>query len=588
MNKILLNNSIIDEITSKISSNSNDAYSYIQRVYRQQDPASELNLKIQLTILYCIAISLYKRDYTKAIQILYKTLLDHKNIQKDYLLNGKIYYRLGIFNHHIGNYLESFKNYNIAIESFRKIEPDNKEAELLSATCLQNLGILHRINNFEEFDSKNIEIAKKIYQKYNQYSGIASCYDLYAAYYGNLNKHQKANEYLIKSLNVTKKYGTIQTLAICYNNLATSYAELNQFDKAFEYHKESYKIRKKINNPYSIATHHMHLALTYQLHKEYKKAILHNKKAESFYEKYGYNSELLDIYKGLYLNYNILKNYKNANTYMLKYIEISKIVFKFDKASALYNAKLNFTLQEKEKEAHLLKEKNKEFESINEELKQFTYITSHDLKEPIRSLNNYVQLLIRSFKTDINPQQKEYLNYIELFSSRIFALIKDLNQYIQVQEPVEVGQVDLNKTIQVLKDNLSLLIKERNVVIKSSKLPEIKAPESHMHDLFLNLVQNAIKYNKSKTPKIKIDSFTSNKEIIISVNDNGIGIPKKNQVEIFEVFKRLHAKTDYEGTGIGLAICKKIVEQNNGRIWVESEENKGSTFFISFLKSKQK
>ncbi|MEI6311241.1 MAG: ATP-binding protein [Bacteroidota bacterium] len=273
---------------------------------------------------------------------------------------------------------------------------------------------------------------------------------------------------------------------------------------------------------------------------------------------------------------------------MLKYIEISKIVFKFDKASALYNAKLNFTLQEKEKEAHLLKEKNKEFEVINEELKQFTYITSHDLKEPIRSLNNYVQLLIRSFKTEINPQQKEYLNYIELFSSRIFALIKDLNQYIQVQEPVEIGQVDLNKTIHILKDNLSLLIKERNVVIKFSKLPEIKAPESHMHDLFLNLLQNAIKYNKSKTPKIKIDSFTSNKEIIISVNDNGIGIPKKNQVEIFEVFKRLHAKTDYEGTGIGLAICKKIVEQNNGRIWVESEENKGSTFFISFLKSKQK
>jgi light-regulated signal transduction histidine kinase (bacteriophytochrome) len=128
------------------------------------------------------------------------------------------------------------------------------------------------------------------------------------------------------------------------------------------------------------------------------------------------------------------------------------------------------------------------------------------------------------------------------------------------------------------------LIKERNVKIIIKKLPIIHAPSSHIQDLFLNLLQNAIKYNKSSIPTININYKSTEKSHVISIKDNGIGIDKKFYNDVFFVFKRLHTKNEYDGTGIGLAICKKIVEQNKGQIWVESELGKGSTFYISFPK----
>jgi signal transduction histidine kinase/tetratricopeptide (TPR) repeat protein len=588
MKKTLLTEAIIEDTKEKIKAKEKGYLEHITKLYKSFDSNSEEDLIIQITILYISAIGIETFDFKKCIQLL-DNLLHNKHLHKtDHLNRGKIYHKLGVYNHYLGNYLDSFINYNKALESYSIIIEQVNEAELLMANTMQNIGILHKLNNFVEFDKKNISFAIKIYKKHNDINGIISSYDLYAAYYQNQENNAKANYYLLKSLKLVEKTKNIKSLSICYNNLASSYASINEFEKAFEYHQKSYLLRKKINDPYLIAIHYMHLALTFQLNKEFKKCIQANKKAEKFFEQHGYKAELANIYTGLYEAYIKLKQHKLATDYLLKYLETQKIMFKFDKASAIYNSQLSFSLLEKEKEANLLRQKNKEFEIINEELKQFAYIASHDLKEPVRSLSNYVQLLKRSLKENTTSEQKDFLNYIELFSNRIFGLIKDLNQYTQLQEPVETKFIDLNESIKIIQDSLILLINERNVKIQVGTLPTIKAPASHMHDLFLNLIQNAIKYNKSNVPKITINAIENPKENIITISDNGIGIPKRNQSEIFEVFKRLHAKTEYEGTGIGLAICKKIVDQNNGRIWVESEEHKGSTFFISFPKNKLK
>jgi light-regulated signal transduction histidine kinase (bacteriophytochrome) len=262
---------------------------------------------------------------------------------------------------------------------------------------------------------------------------------------------------------------------------------------------------------------------------------------------------------------------------------LQNIISVFDKETALINNKLQFSLQTKEKEAKALKIKNKEFEQLNNELNQFAYIASHDLKEPIRTLNSYIHLLKRSFN-NLNSEQEEYFNYIKLYSERIFSLINDLNNFTTIQAPIEKTKIDLNEIVDICIENLGLLIKERNVKIIIKKLPIIHAPSSHIQDLFLNLLQNAIKYNKSSIPTININYKSTEKSHVISIKDNGIGIDKKFYNDVFFVFKRLHTKNEYDGTGIGLAICKKIVEQNKGQIWVESELGKGSTFYISFPK----
>ena len=586
MKKILITKQLLQEAKNKLKDKTKGYLEFITKLYRTYSNDSTDDLIIQLSILYISAIGSDKLEFKKCLTLL-ENLLQNKHLNKsDYLNKGKIYHKIGVYNHYLGNYLDSFINYNKAIECFSTIKEQVNEAELLMANTMQNIGILHKLNNFVEFDKKNISFAIKIYKKHNDISGIISSYDLYAAYYQNLDDHNKANYYLLKSLKLVEDTKNKKALSICYNNLASSYASIKNFEKAFEFHNKSYLLRKSLNDPYLIAIHYMHLALTFQLNNEYKKAIQSNKKAEKFFENHGYKAELANIYTGLYECYLKMKHYKLANDYLLKYLETQKIMFKFDKASAIYNSQLSFSLIEKEKEANLLRQKNKEFEIINEELKQFAYIASHDLKEPIRSLSNYVQLLARSLKDNTTSEQKDFLNYIELFSNRIFGLIKDLNQYTQIQEPIATSFVDLNESVKIVTDSIILYIKEKNATIKVGKLPTINAPVSHMQDLFLNLIQNGIKYNKNSKPTITIKAIENENENIISISDNGIGIPKKNQSEIFEVFKRLHAKSEYEGTGIGLAICKKIVDQNNGRIWVESDLNKGSTFYISFPVSK--
>lgn len=572
---------LLDSIALKIKNGDKDTLSYIDRIIKSAD-WSNYNDFAEIKLLKASAIGIFTMNYSKPITILHKVLQSERNKEISKFVVGKIYNKLGIYNHFLGNYLESFLAYSKAIDVLSEI--NSSDAEIHLANSLQNIGILYKLNNFSQFDIKNIAKAMNIYKKHKDIRGISSCYDLYAAYYQSKNNYRKSNDYLAKSLELSLKTNNDKIIAISYNNLASSYANLSNFKKAYELHQKSFLLRKKLKNQQLLAVHYMHLALTQHLDKQYQKSILNNKKAEAYFEKHDYKFDLSTIYNGLYDSYLQLKKYKQAAEYLLKYIEIQKSMFVFDKATALHNSQLSFSLSIKEKEAHSLKLKNKEIEAINAELKQFTYITSHDLKEPVRSLNNYVQLLKRSLGNELSNNQKEYIDFVQLFSSRIFGLIKDLNSYTQLQEPISSDETNLNETLKSVKDSIIFYIKEKAAVLKVGDLPTINAPASHMHDLFQNLIQNAIKYNKSQNPTVIIKAINHKSKHIIKVEDNGIGIEKKNLQQIFQVFKRLHSKSEYDGTGIGLAICKKIVEQNNGQIWAESEPGLGSTFYISFPK----
>lgn len=219
----------------------------------------------------------------------------------------------------------------------------------------------------------------------------------------------------------------------------------------------------------------------------------------------------------------------------------------------------------------------------NKELEQFAYIVSHDLKEPLRMVSSYVQLLQKKYKDKLDSDANDYIYYAVDGAKRMNELIEGLLDYSRVlTKEMIFEEVDLKKIIDEVLINLKFKIEEKKAIIKiKSDLPIIKANKINIMRVFQNLIENGLKFCKDK-PILEIFSEKKDNYYLFGIKDNGIGINNENRDRIFEIFQRLHSRNEYEGAGIGLSICKKIIERHNGKIWVESEgEGKGSTFYFT-------
>ena len=219
----------------------------------------------------------------------------------------------------------------------------------------------------------------------------------------------------------------------------------------------------------------------------------------------------------------------------------------------------------------------------NKELEQFAYVASHDLKEPLHTISSFVDLCIRRFGEKMEKKEKEYLQAIKQAALQGQTLVKELLEFSRIGKSQTLETVDLADIVQKIRTNLNILITESNAQIQCDvPLPFIKGTSMEMGQLFQNLIENSIKYRSSEPPQIHISAIPSpNHRWRICIKDNGIGIDPAYKERIFDIFERLHSKSDSSGTGIGLAICKKIVEHYGGKIWVEKGEDKGSLFYFT-------
>jgi light-regulated signal transduction histidine kinase (bacteriophytochrome) len=230
----------------------------------------------------------------------------------------------------------------------------------------------------------------------------------------------------------------------------------------------------------------------------------------------------------------------------------------------------------------VLKSKLEELARSNEELEQFAYVSSHDLQEPLRMITSYLQLLQRRYQGQLDDKADKYIHFAVDGASRMQNLINDLLEYSRITRSVREPKTTncefiLNQTLS----NLKLMIKDSRVAISHDPLPELITDSTQLAQVFQNLIVNGIKFRNEEAPKIHIAAEKKANEWVFSVRDNGIGIDSQYSEKIFEIFKRLNTREKYSGTGIGLAICKRIVEGHGGRIWVESELGKGSTFYFT-------
>jgi PAS domain S-box-containing protein len=248
----------------------------------------------------------------------------------------------------------------------------------------------------------------------------------------------------------------------------------------------------------------------------------------------------------------------------------------------LVTAAIRDITERRRSEEHLVKTVW-ELKRSNDELQQFAYVSSHDLQEPLRMVSSYTQLLAKRYKGRLDSDADEFIAFAVDGCNRMQGLIQDLLAYSRAgTSERELRKVPSENALQKALTNLRIMIKQSGAVVTHDALPTVRADETQLTQVFQNLVGNAIKYRRAEDPRVHVSAARNDgNEWTFSVGDNGLGIDPQYFERIFILFQRLHGRDEFEGTGIGLAICKKIVERQGGKIWVESQPEKGSTFYFA-------
>jgi len=241
-----------------------------------------------------------------------------------------------------------------------------------------------------------------------------------------------------------------------------------------------------------------------------------------------------------------------------------------------------YDVTERKRTERVVAKQAQELKRSNADLQQFAYIASHDLQEPLRMISGFIKLLAERYSEKLDIEAKEYIDFVLDGAKRMQTLINDLLAYSRIStKKKKFASVNCNKILEDVTCNLQFSIKESKTEITFDVLPTVYGDAIQLFQLFQNLIANGIKFQGENTPKIGVKATKENGAWVFSISDNGIGIEHKFAEDIFIVFNRLHTRNEYKGTGIGLSICKKVVERHGGRIWVESELGKGSSFYFT-------
>jgi light-regulated signal transduction histidine kinase (bacteriophytochrome) len=243
---------------------------------------------------------------------------------------------------------------------------------------------------------------------------------------------------------------------------------------------------------------------------------------------------------------------------------------------------VNFVLEAARRAIEESNERNALLAERNTELEQFAYVASHDLQEPLRMVSSFLQLLQRRYSGQLDERADEYINYAVDGSKRMQTLIRDLLAYSRVGSQEQTFEaIPLSEVIETVLQTLQVSVAETGARIEYGVLPTVLGDRGQLEQLFQNLIANALKFRGDDPPRVGIEARPVDAMWQVWVEDNGIGIAEAHRERIFQIFQRLHNRDEFEGTGIGLAVCKKIVERHGGRIWAESPEAGGTRFVFT-------
>jgi|GEM_PF-923851 len=515
---------------------------------------------------------------------------------------------IGRSNYVIGTIFYYQKKYKKALKQYEKALSICKQTKIqhLVYSCLEALGSTHhKLGNIKEslrYNSEALQLAKDI--KYN--SGIAYSLDNIGTGYFETGNCKKAKEYILASIELKKQ------LKDNWGIMESKFSLVKVFDKCGE-------------QDIVLPLLHEVLKMSRELGSKSRELQVYQRLSEYYDSKnpviaYGYTKKFIAL-KDTVLNektveemgqtrqrYELVKKEHEINMLKAenKILNVSKenqrlhvILFigftiLFLVAIIWFFSRLNMQrrvnemlenkndlLNQKNEEIRI---KNKQLEHSNEDLAQFAYVASHDLKEPLRMIHSYTTLIKRRYNDKLDDGGKEFMHYIVDAVDRMKNLLDDLLDYSRSgKQELPDTLISVADMMIIVSANLRGHIEDNkgSLIVRNENLPSILAHKSQLMQLLQNLVSNGMKFRGERDPIIIIDCINKNNKFVFSVKDNGIGISKNNLEKVFEMFRRLHTREEFSGTGIGLATCKKIVSNMGGDIWVESEEGVGSTFFFA-------
>ncbi len=423
-----------------------------------------------------------------------------------------------------------------------------------------------------------IQSHEKNIENNDQWGQISSTKKIGEIYITKGNQ-KKGLEYLRESLILAQNLGARPIMLDVYKSLAQNLDNIGEYQEANKYYRNYSALKDSLRNEATLQKM-SDTKMQYEITKKEKDILRRDAELQNTYR----NFLIVGLLALIVILWQVHSKYKTQTehnkTQTEKNYQIQQQNAELEKAH-LKQIETNQLLQEQNEQSLI---QNKKLERKNDELQRFAYIASHDLKEPLRNIGSFATLLKRRFKGQLGEDADEYIDFITTNVSRMYDLLHEVLMYSKLEnEEIYEEPVDLNEVVETVIATLKGKIMEHNVDISVTDLPEVKGHKSHLNQLFQNLISNSIKYTNQENPKVEIGvkkNYQGNR-LVYYVKDNGIGIDMEFKDRVFEIFKRLHGKDEYEGTGVGLAICKKIVNQNNGDIWVESELGKGATFYFT-------
>lgn len=451
----------------------------------------------------------------------------------------------------------------------------------------------------EPFFKKALKLAREV----NDKRSLAFALSDFANNHLKTGKKELAEQYILESIQIIQSVGDNEGVVMGLRDLAKLYLETNRPNKAIEISNRALALNKQTNISRLQLKLLSFLSEAYAQKQDFETAYAINQLAQLKKDSLDYTSKL-KLTAELEEKYQSeQKEAENAllraeQEHQIHVIEQQKAINFFLATAAILLALLGYTAfnayRNKRRNNLLLEEKviertralqltNAQLVQSNEELARFAYVASHDLREPLRNITNFSELLQKQLKATQQEEALQFMNIILKNTTHMDKLIVDTLEFTRLSDiKATKTPVDLNQTLQNIKTAISTTLIKKKVNIELIKpLPIVQANDSLLFSIFKNLIENGITYNESLAPTIKIDHIIKGKNYLFSIADNGIGIPKEYQQTVFEMFKRLQNREKYQGTGMGLSNCKKIIDKLGGKIWVESDGKNGATFFFT-------
>lgn len=452
----------------------------------------------------------------------------------------------------------ALQHYENALAIYRKIKHANREAE-----TLYYIGEIYYEREDYDRALSYQEKALAIYERIQSKEDVPSMYSIIAGIYKEMGDTQLAISYFQQAIGLAKKTGLTSLLPSLFEELSQTYKVDENYQKAYEY---EVMFRTWQDSFFNSATKERiaKLETTYELAvQEAENKKLNQQQAQQ---------------KVILRQRTLIAIAASLITVLVFFIAV--IQYRANLQKAILNR--NLELKVKERTAALASANQKLLES-NDELERFTFIASHDLKEPLRNITSFINLIQKKLKDTTDKDLTEYMDFVVRNTRQLYGLVEDIltHSRVEANRKRTSEKVDLNLLLLDIQMGLNRTLEEKNAVVQAVELPPVQGYRSEFFLLLKNLIENGLKYNESPQPMIKIDCRTESGQFQFSVADNGIGINPSYHDRIFEMFTRLNNRSKYLGSGIGLATCKKIIQKYNGEIWIESQEGQGSTFFFT-------